>query len=401
MNEEEQQNQQEPERWRSAWGAESEAQRDDWRVSGPPPTEEGRGWRGPQREAPGGWGGGSRHIGLILLIGLGLLVLVGGIICLPAHEEEEEQEIPFGVDAEIGPQASKVFGARLLWMSPLAWQEDDGTPSPDSASMPSDMAVVDGRVFVLDTNNGRILELGEDRRVIGIWDKNTDKRLALEGAMAMTAHEGRLYVADSLEGTVLVVDLRGQVERVVTPEAGDAESPLRPIGIAVAADGDILLSDPDNHRVLRLEGDGSLVWAIGSGYRDSGQYGLNSPGSLSLDAEGNVYVVDMLNYAVKKYSGSGDFLMSVGEAGDTGGTFSRPKGVAVDDEGKLFVSDGLLVAVQVFGPDGSYQGFIGREEPEDEDSANLFQAPQGLKILDDNLYVVDRFAGLFAFEILS
>jgi sugar lactone lactonase YvrE len=390
MNEEEQEKQQQPEPSRRDWALESDSK--DWRATGPSPVEEGR---------PEDGGSGSRHLAFVLLMGLVLLVLVAGIIFLPGHEEQEEQEIPFGSDALEGEALSEAFDARLLWSTPLAWQEDDGTPSPDSASMPSDLAVVEGRVFILDTNNGRILELGGDGRTIGIWDETTDERLALGGAMAMAAHEGKLYVANSSAGNVLVVDLTGHVERVITPEAVDREKPLRPIGIGVGADGHIVLSDPDNHRVLSLDRDGQLVWSIGSGHRDSGQYGLNSPGSVYLDTWGYLYVVDMLNYAVKKYSPEGEYVMSLGEAGDTEGTFSRPKGIAVDDEGNIFVSDGLLVAVQVFGADGSYLGFIGREDPRSEQSANLFEAPQGMKVVDDNLYVVDRFSGLFAFQIGS
>jgi len=92
-------------------------------------------------------------------------------------------------------------------------------------------------------------------------------------------------------------------------------------------------------------------------------------------------------------------LRQLGELGDSGGTFSRPKDVALDADGNIYVSDGLLAAVEVFSPEGRYLGFIGREEPSDAKSVSLFQAPAGLKIVDDRLYVVDRFAGLFIFRI--
>ena len=354
MSEEEQQNQREPERRRSTWDRESEGEREGWRITGPPPLDEPRGWGTPEWERLEERKRNSRQLTLIALMGLGLLVLVAGVLFLPGHAEEEKQEIPFGSGAAEAPRVSEAFQARLLWSTPLAWQEADGTPSPDSASMPSDLAVVDSRVFVLDTNNGRILEVGGNGRAIDIWDETTDERLAIAGAMAMTVHEGKLYVANSSAGNVLVVDLTGHVERVITPEMGEGEKPLRPIGIAVGANGDIFLSDPDNHRVLHLDSDGNLVWSIGSGHRDSGQYGLNSPGSLYLDAQGNLYVVDILNSTVKKYSPTGQFLLSIGQAGDAEGNFSRPKAVAVDGQGNIYVTDSLLTAVEVFSPTGAY-----------------------------------------------
>jgi DNA-binding beta-propeller fold protein YncE len=217
--------------------------------------------------------------------------------------------------------------------------------------------------------------------------------------MAMTAHEGKLYVANSGGGNIVVLDPQGTVEDVITPQVVPGEDDLRPIGIDIGPNGDIFLSDADNHRVLHLDAVGQEVAAMGSGVRDSGQYGFNTPGGLSLDSTGNLYVVDMLNYEVKKYSPTGQFLLSAGEAGDTEGTFSRPKGVAVDSDGRIFVSDTLLVAVEVFGADGSYLGFVGRRDPEDKESAPLFAAPHGLKVIGDTLYVMDRFAGLFAFRI--
>jgi hypothetical protein len=85
--------------------------------------------------------------------------------------------------------------------------------------------------------------------------------------------------------------------------------------------------------------------------------------------------------------------------GDGAGQFSRAKAVAVDDAGNIYVSDGLQVAVQVFDQTGVYEGLVGRQDPKDPKSDPLFQVPHGLKIIDNKLYVVDRYAGLFVFDL--
>ncbi len=293
---------------------------------------------------------------------------------------------------------SKFFPAQLTLNVPLTHTDADGNPTPESAAMPADAAVIDGRVFVLDTDNGRVLELGPQGQIARVLDQSTDEKLKIKGAMAVAEHKGKLYVANSNEGTVLVVDPSGRVENVIKPQV-EAERALRPIGIAVAADGQIVLSDPDNHRVLRISPSGKLIASLGSGKRDSGDYGFNTPGAVALDDEGNLYVLDMLNSSVKKYSPDGQFLLSIGGAGDTEGSFSRPKGLAVDSAGDVFVSDALMVAVQVFSPTGEYAGFIGRKEPGNKESDSLFQWPSGLKAVGGKLYVVDRFAGLFEFQL--
>lgn len=314
--------------------------------------------------------------------------------------ESNEAFSPYQPEAEsLGQVSSNSYPAQLTFSTPLSHTDEEGKPTAESAAMPTDAAVVDGRVFVLDTDNGRILEFGPEGEVARVLDQGGDERLKIKGAMAMTAHEGKLYVANSNEGTVLRVDLSGRVEEIITPKAQAGEHPLRPIGLAVAADGEIVISDPDNHRVLRFSPTGELLASLGSGKRDSGDYGFNTPGAVALDNEGNLYVLDMLNSAVKKYSPDGQFLLSIGGAGDTEGSFSRPKGLTVGNDGKIFVSDALMVAVQVFLPTGEYAGFIGRKDPENKESDSLFQWPSGLKAVGGTLYVVDRLAGLFEFRL--
>jgi len=53
----------------------------------------------------------------------------------------------------------------------------------------------------------------------------------------------------------------------------------------------------------------------------------------------------------------------------------------------------------VFDPTGAYLGLVGREDPADQNSESLFQVPNGLKIVEGKLYVVDRYAGIFVFDL--
>jgi hypothetical protein len=71
----------------------------------------------------------------------------------------------------------------------------------------------------------------------------------------------------------------------------------------------------------------------------------------------------------------------------------------VDAAGTVFVSDDQLMAVLAFGPDGSYLGSIGREPLAQAATPARFQAPYGLVVEGSDLYVMDRLAGLFVFEL--
>lgn len=329
-----------------------------------------------------------RRYGVIAGIVLVISVLAVIFAMWLLRGDDESVETILGDERGLDQVTDLVFPAEILWDDPL-----------DSAAMPADIALLDDRILVLDTNNNRILEISATGDVIQELDVNSDGGPALQNPMAMTVHDDKLYVANSGAGNVLVITPDGVVERMFSPKVDAAEQPLRPIGIAVGRNGDIFLSDPDNQLILHLNKGGGLVSTLGSGGRDSGEYGFNTPGGLSLDDQGNLYVVDILNYSVKKYSPEGEFLGSVGEAGDTEGAFSRPKAVTVDGEGRMFVSDTLLAAIEVFEADGAYLGFIGRRDPEDKRSESMFQAPHGLKVNGGTLYVVDRFAGLFALQL--
>jgi DNA-binding beta-propeller fold protein YncE len=298
-----------------------------------------------------------------------------------------------------GPELSaRVYPARLarhLESPPLYV-----LPYGAEWNQPSDIAVIGGRWFVLDTGNNRILELDGEGTVLQVLDSQRDGRLALRGAMALASDGRYLYVANSGAAQVLVLTPEGGLVRAFPLGGVEGDSsPARPIGLAVDSNGDFLVSDAANQRVLRYDGEGRLLWAAGSGRRAGGDEGFNTPAGLALDRAGNVYVADVLNGRVVKLAPDGRFLAQYGRLGDTAGALARPKDVAIDAAGNVFVSDGLLAAVQVFGPTGAYRGFIGLKDPSDRGSGALFRAPAGLAIAGSNLFVVDRFASVFVLDL--
>ncbi len=291
------------------------------------------------------------------------------------------------------PVTDKIWPATLVLHVPL----DAAT----QADQPADVALLGGNMYLVDTAHGRLLEVSGDGTQFTVLDTKVDPQLSLATPMAITTDQGELYVADSDSGRVLVVDASGAVSRVISLErAASADAlPPRPVGIAVYEDGSFVVSDANNNRLIRYDGDGKVIWNVGTGAADASDTGFNAPVGVALDNEGNVYVVDMYNSQIKKYSPDGQFISSFGQLGDQAGQFSRAKAIAVDDAGHVFVSDGLQAAVQVFDGAGTFLGFIGRADPDDPNSGSLFQAPHGLKIIDNKLYVVDRFNGLFVFAL--
>lgn len=332
----------------------------------------------------------ENRLALRLLAGVAIVVsaaALAAVVMLPAGEHEGAEGVH-----------SPVLGvSRLVYRAtPTAeWPQ----PGGEQWTFPAAAVEAGGDTYVLDTGNNRILKLDTAGNVTGVLGSGQGD-MPLRDPMAMATDGALLYIANSAASQVLVMDLRGGVQKVLRlPQAPGDALPTRPIGIAVLPGGGLAVSDAANHRVLFLDGEGNVVRSVGTGTRSGGQEGFNVPGALATDSTGNVYVVDTLNGRVMKLSPDGAYAGEFGRLGDTAGSLSRPKGVAVDAAGRVFVSDGLLAAVEVFGPNREYLGVIGRKHPDDAASGSLFKAPAGLWLSGNRLTVVDRMGGLITLEL--
>jgi DNA-binding beta-propeller fold protein YncE len=101
-----------------------------------------------------------------------------------------------------------------------------------------------------------------------------------------------------------------------------------------------------NFRVQVLEADGAWVRSIGQLGETLGSF--SKPKGVGLDRRGHVYIVDGLYDTVQIFTADGDLLLNFGSAGTTEGAFWLPTGVAVDDHDRIYVADTYNARVQVF-----------------------------------------------------
>ena len=124
---------------------------------------------------------------------------------------------------------------------------------------------------------------------------------------------------------------------------GHGDSSFRhPSSLASDCDGNLVVTDTHNHRIVKLGPDGSCIWAVGG--RDSegnprsgtAQLEFDNPQALTTDSENNIYVADSRNCRVQKLSPEGDFLTIFGSWGNANGQFGGdgPLGIAVDEGGR-------------------------------------------------------------------
>lgn len=123
-----------------------------------------------------------------------------------------------------------------------------------------------------------------------------------------------------------------------------------PNGIAVDRDGNVYVADSNNGRVVVLDKSGGFVTAISSG---SAAQRLGLPRGLAIEGD-RLYVVDTTDQSVQVFqiqdggSAPPKNIGSFGEEGSLEGGFEYPNGVAVDTQGRVYVTDRENGRVQVW-----------------------------------------------------
>lgn len=147
-----------------------------------------------------------------------------------------------------------------------------------------------------------------------------------------------------------------------------------PSGVALAADGRILVADEFNAQVQVFSPDGKRLMTFGGTGAGAGRF--DRPTGLAVDAKGAIYVVDSGNDRIQKFDAKGVFVAAWGRSGEGDGQFRAPRGVALDAAGNLYVTDTLNYRVQVLGPEGTFKTKWGTQG----DGPGQFHWPNGIAV---------------------
>jgi len=161
--------------------------------------------------------------------------------------------------------------------------------------------------------------------------------------------KGDFYVADSQNNRVEEFDSSGAL--VATSVPGSAGPLNEPWGIAVDKQGMVYVADTWNHRIVKMDPQLRTIATWGYPTKPSGADSLLSlygPRALALDADGNLLVTDTGNNRVVKFSPDGRPLGSFGSLGSGPGQLQEPVGIAVAPDGSIYVADAWNGRVDVF-----------------------------------------------------
>jgi len=267
------------------------------------------------------------------------------------------------------------------------------------------------RVWRLDGDGTMVIVAGNGAGAFG-GDDGPASDAALHGPSGIFADTfGRLFIADTLNNRVRAVDVDGTIRTIAGSDRrppldngdildgasiGDGgpatEALLRnPTDVLVDPIGRVWIADLGGRRVRRVELDGTIVTAAGTGARGiDGDGGfarnarLDSPIGLAIDDAGNVYVADRFGFVVRRIApdgridtvaGRGTYNANFATDGELAleAELSLPTGVAVDAEGRLLIAESIGTHLRRLEPDGRLHilaggfeyGFADGTAPED------------------------------------
>ncbi len=173
------------------------------------------------------------------------------------------------------------------------------------------------------------------------------------------APDGNIYVADSGNHRIEKFSPQGVLIATYGTYANilEAEAPggtmNQPWDVAVADDGSFFVADTFNHRIQKLSADGRFVkmWGVFAQGKDA--QSMWGPRGIVIDRQGNLLVTDTGNKRVMVFDRNLNFITQFGGAGFEAGEFDEPVGIAVSEDGKIVVADTWNRRVQIFEADES------------------------------------------------
>lgn len=257
---------------------------------------------------------------------------------------------------------------------------------------PTGVAARDNILYVADPGAQSVVMFDAARHKEIRITRVGDQPLVSPVAVTPGPH-GSMYVADSWLRQVLQFDSEGTLLRTISH--ADLQ---RPSSLAFdSARHRLYVGDSKVHVVHVFDEQGNKVAAFGKLGAGAGEF--NSPTHLAVAPDGDVIVTDALNFRVQAFGADGHFKYQVGRLGDGAGNFAAPKGVAADRNGRIYVADAMFDAIQVFDANGQLLLGFGEQGTQ----AGQFWIPNGLCIdANGQLFVADAYnRRIQVFQIVS
>lgn len=192
-------------------------------------------------------------------------------------------------------------------------------------------------------DSGGVAEAGLQalKWLVGLLSEKSPAVILQRPQTGVVDGRGRIYITDVSRQAVYVFDEKAG--KLLVWEMAEEKTRFEiPIGIALGANGEILVADASLGQVFRLNSAGVPVGSFGKGL-------LKHPTGVARDAaQGRIYVADTHLHQIQVFDDAGNALavFGSGQRGEGPGEFNAPTHLAFA-EGKLYVADTLNARIQV------------------------------------------------------
>lgn len=231
------------------------------------------------------------------------------------------------------------------------------------------------RIVVLDSQGGFLRAFGShcnlnDRTNTPCVDPDGDGPLVegdgqfFEPWGVAVDEAGQIYVADTWNGRIQVFDAEGRFLRkwgmfaTTNGELGDPNALFGPRGLAIDLDGNLLVADTGNKRILQFSPNGDLIRQIGGGGVIAGRF--EEPTDIAVDpSDGSVVVADAWNGRIQRFSPALEYVGEFAVPGWSGRDVFQKPYLTVTADGSVYATDPATALVMVFDREGAVRAAFG------------------------------------------